>query len=204
MRNIYVVGNSKNYANWMEGELVGDMKTADLVVFTGGEDVHPDLYGETMHPATYANLDRDLFEKTEFEKARELNKPMIGICRGSQFLCVMSGGILVQHQPNPKYTHPINTYDGKELVITSTHHQAAYPFRLEEEDYRVLAWNKDDVTFRQGGDKSEMNPAYDCEIVHYPKTMCLGIQGHPESMQRSHDTITYLRDMLTKFLKKQL
>ena len=199
MRNIYVVGNSKGYANWMEGTLVSDMKDANLVVFTGGEDVHPSLYGETMNPTTSANLRRDIIERDEFNKALELKKPMVGICRGSQFLCVMSGGKLIQNQPNPAYRHEMHTHDGKTLPITSTHHQAAYPFVLEEEDYRVLAWGPS-LAFHEGGPGEILHPPYDCEIVRYFKTNALGIQGHPEAMDHKSETITYLRDKLNKFL----
>ena len=43
-RKIYVVGYGRSYANWMQGEIVPDMKDADLVLFTGGEDISSELY----------------------------------------------------------------------------------------------------------------------------------------------------------------
>ena len=39
---IYVVGGDLNYANWIsDKEFVQTPEEADLVLFTGGEDVHP-------------------------------------------------------------------------------------------------------------------------------------------------------------------
>lgn len=82
MRKIYVVGNSTGYIRWMDGELVDNMKDADLVVFTGGEDVDPQLYGDPRNPTTSSNLTRDRYEVLEFNEALELKKHIIGICRG--------------------------------------------------------------------------------------------------------------------------
>lgn len=203
-RKIYVVGHAKGYANWMEGLVVNKMEDANLVVFTGGEDVTPSLYGQPRHPMTYTNLDRDLVEKDAFNKAKELNIPCIGICRGSQLLCVLSGGLLVQDQPNPKYIHAIKTYDGKELNITSTHHQAAYPYNIPENQYKILGWTENMLKHHKDGKNQELNPPKECEIVYYPTTKCLGIQGHPEDMEMSSDTITYLRELLNKFLNESL
>lgn len=82
MRKIYVVGNSNHYSRWMEGENVLNMMSADLVVFTGGEDVSPDMYGEPHNPTTGCNLQRDRYEQLEFNEALQRKIPMIGICRG--------------------------------------------------------------------------------------------------------------------------
>lgn len=207
MRKIYVVGNSTNYANWMEGNLVNNMEEADLVLFTGGEDVTPSFYNEPQHPRTYNSLIRDNVEKIEFNKAVELNKHIIGICRGSQFVCAMSGGKLVQHQSNPSYIHDIYTYDGNILEITSTHHQAQYPWNLPEEDYEILGWTKNMLPFHEDGNQQELPMASEkeCEIVYYKQTKALGIQGHPEMMfDESHPTIIWLRELLNKHMSDTL
>lgn len=206
MRKIYIVGSAGGrYANWMEGTVVQKMKDADLVVFTGGEDVDPDFYGHPKHPFTGCNTKRDRYEQIEFNEALELKKPMIGICRGSQFLCVMNGGLLVQHQENPKYMHNITTYDGKVLEITSTHHQAAFPFNLPKESYKILGYTEKLSKFHEDGNRDEMNPEKECEIVYYPKQRCLGIQGHPEAMDiKKHPTIPYLQNMLNLFMTQKL
>ena len=97
MKKVYVVGEAKHYASFITNiKLVDDITTADIVVFTGGEDVDPSLYNAEKHPKTYSNLARDLYEKEMFEKIKP-HQLVIGICRGSQFLCVMNGGKLIQH-----------------------------------------------------------------------------------------------------------
>lgn len=153
-----------------------------------------------MHPMTYANQARDRYEMQQFTEAVKLGKHIIGICRGSQFLCVANGGHLVQHQDNPLFIHRINTYDDQELDITSTHHQAAYPFNLPKEDYQILGWTENLSPYHEDGNEEELNPPVECEIVLYPKSKCLGIQGHPEMMPITHSTIAYLRDLLNGFM----
>ena len=204
-RKIYVVGaGGSHYINWMEGQLEKNIENADLVVFTGGEDVSPDFYGHPVHKTTQYNKARDLYEKKMFDLARSLNKPCLGICRGSQFACVMSGGVLVQNQPNPYFKHMIKTYDNLELEITSTHHQAAFPYEMPKDHYKLLGWTENLLRFHVDGNDEEMNPEKEAEIVFYPKTNFLGIQGHPEMLDVNSETIVYLRGLLNKFLTQNI
>jgi GMP synthase-like glutamine amidotransferase len=209
---IYGVGGEDGYANWMNldsitdapPQIVGDMTNADLVLFTGGEDVTPAFYGEPAHDYTGSNIIRDTYERSEYRRALALGKPMIGICRGSQFLCVMNGGKLVQHQDNPRYVHDINLFDGTSVAITSTHHQAQFPWNLPSEKFVVLGWTENMLPFHENGMGQEMNPEKECEIVFYPDTKCLAIQGHPEAMGSAHPTIGVLRHMLSLFMRDKL
>lgn len=208
-RKIYIVGGGKHYANWMQGEIVPQMEMADLVVFTGGEDVDPVLYGELTHPYTSSNINRDTRELAEFDKAQSMGKHMIGICRGSQFLCVMSEGRLVQHQENPHYTHPIKLQgrDG-EIIITSTHHQAMYPYDMPSDEYKLLGYTIGISSIHQDGRQQEMigDKFPEAEICYFPKTKALGIQGHPEAMDEKKypETFAYLRELLDNHLNDKL
>jgi len=204
MRKIYVIGGSKGYANWMQGEITNKMEKANLVVLTGGEDVSPSMYGEKKHPRTGNNKQRDVEEKQEAEKAINLGIPICGVCRGSQFISsILAGGKLVQHQYNPG-NHKMKTYDGKELMVTSTHHQAQYPFNLPKTDYKILGWTKDISPYHEGGNEEEMNPPLECEVVYYPKIKALGIQPHPEYMPENHETVKYFQNLLNKLLDETL
>ena len=72
MKKIFVVGNALNYSSWIDNhKLVDKVEDADIVLFTGGEDVDPSLYGCKKHPTTYSNLQRDLEEKAIFEQVRQ-------------------------------------------------------------------------------------------------------------------------------------
>lgn len=204
-RKIYVVGGDFIYTNWMEGKLTQVMEEADLVLFTGGEDVSPSLYGEPQHYTSYISKRRDIREVEEFRKARMFNKHILGICRGSQFLCVMSGGKLVQDQSLQGHQHPIIVKGGRVLNITSTHHQAQFPFNLQDDEYEIIGWTNQLSRFHKDGNDMEMNPPKECEIVYYPETKCLGIQGHPEyPFEGREETIEYLRELLNNFLNDKL
>lgn len=72
----------------------------DGVVFTGGADLDPGLYGAGVHPATDdPRRDRDAGELALLTAALARDLPVLAICRGSQLLNVARGGDLVQHLP---------------------------------------------------------------------------------------------------------
>src|SRR5206468_3407306 len=70
---------------------------ADLVIFAGGADVDPVLYGEVPHETTCCDPKRDQQDMDLYLMCVEHGIPMLGICRGAQFLHVMNGGKLWQH-----------------------------------------------------------------------------------------------------------
>lgn len=80
---IYVVGGNTDYANWISNvELVDSPENADLVFFTGGEDVHPSIYGKKdIGHLCFTSLTRDKYEKKIFDSLRP-NQYCLGVCRG--------------------------------------------------------------------------------------------------------------------------
>ena len=189
---VFVVGGATNYANFLEeASLVNRVEDADVVLFTGGEDVDPSLYGCEKDRYTHSNKKRDLAEKKIFESVKP-TQLCLGICRGSQFLCVMNGGILVQHCWNHAigYTHEIS--DGDTLYqITSTHHQMQYPYNLNGVDYDVLFTTEQRRSHEYVGEKIDQDTIIkngEPEIVLYHKEgfpKCLAVQGHPEMIPDS-------------------
>ena len=78
-------------------KLVKDIEKADLVVFAGGEDISPSIYGGIRSPLTESpNTLRDMEEVEIFTRARKKGIPMVGICRGAQLLCALSGHKIFQ------------------------------------------------------------------------------------------------------------
>ena len=89
--------------------------TLSVQEMPGGADIPPAEYGEEAHE-TVEPLDEDRFR---FEKAlvhawiEKTDKPLLGICLGSQWINVASGGSLVQDIPSEfnvnhrDTTHPI-------------------------------------------------------------------------------------------------
>jgi putative glutamine amidotransferase len=84
--------------------LEGIEETIDAVdglIFSGGSDLDPTLYGQEPHPETAGVVrERDSAELALLEAALERDLPVLAICRGSQILNVALGGDLVQHIPD--------------------------------------------------------------------------------------------------------
>ena len=76
-------------------------ETCNGFLFTGGQDVSPELYG--MKDATgtiVASPERDKLESLLLSKALQADKVVLGICRGLQFINVFLGGTLWQDLPS--------------------------------------------------------------------------------------------------------
>ena len=72
----------------------------DGLLFSGGSDLDPGLYGADAHPETNGiRPERDRAELALLEAALARDMPVLAVCRGSQVLNVARGGDLVQHLP---------------------------------------------------------------------------------------------------------
>lgn len=122
------------------------IRECDGLLFPGGQDVDPALYGEAIRPECGELCPaRDGMEAALLDAALRLNKPVLGICRGLQFLNVHTGGTLYQdldaerpgcaHRMERPYDRPAHTvtieresplYDivgRREYGVNSCHHQ---------------------------------------------------------------------------------
>jgi len=117
----------------------------DGLIFSGGSDLDPELYGQEPHPETDGVVrERDSAELALLQAALARDVPVLAICRGSQILNVARGGDLVQHLPEVvgdekhKHTpgawadHDVEIEDGTRLgellggdraPVKSHHHQ---------------------------------------------------------------------------------
>lgn len=74
--------------------------TLDGVIFAGGPDIDPVLYGQEVDPdCGRINRLRDDLELKLFAEAARRKLPVFGICRGIQLINVAMGGTMVQHIP---------------------------------------------------------------------------------------------------------
>ena len=89
----------------------------DGILFTGGVDIHPKLYGEEIDPKCGEIADaRDDFEGRLMEVVEQYDIPVFGICRGIQTINVLCGGSLYQHKDNHRgVTHDVNIVEGTRL-----------------------------------------------------------------------------------------
>jgi putative glutamine amidotransferase len=84
-----------------EGDVETTLDAIDGIVFSGGSDLDPGLYGADPHPETTGiREDRDRAEVALLQAALARDMPVLAICRGSQVLNVALGGDLVQHVPD--------------------------------------------------------------------------------------------------------
>lgn len=203
-KKVYVVGPSVGYSRFIKNmTLVNRIEDADVVLFTGGEDISPELYGCKIHPQTWYNNKRDSMEVSMFKKVRP-DQLVYGTCRGIQLICAMYGGILVQDCDNHWGGRHKITNGTRTLTTNSLHHQMQYPFNLPKEDYEILYWSKDVSTYYHGDgiDSSVIRSNCEPEIVVYHRPgmpVCLGVQGHPEMMPESE-----LADLTNELIDKYL
>ena len=94
----------------------------DGLVFSGGADLDPDLYGADPHPETNGvRADRDRAELTLLQAALERDMPVLAVCRGSQVFNVARGGDLVQHLPDvvgdEKHKHTPGVFADHDVTV---------------------------------------------------------------------------------------
>ncbi len=80
----------------------------DGMLFSGGNDLDPALYGESWHPkAGPIDPDRQRFELALLAEVEKRRTPALGVCLGSQLMNVYRGGSLNQFLPDVPRDHPI-------------------------------------------------------------------------------------------------
>jgi gamma-glutamyl-gamma-aminobutyrate hydrolase PuuD len=83
-----------------DGAVDDTLDALDGVIFSGGSDLDPTLYGQEAHPETKGFVaERDRAELALLQAALVRDMPVLAVCRGSQVLNVALGGDLVQHLP---------------------------------------------------------------------------------------------------------
>ena len=73
------------------------LESLDGLLLQGGTDVAPHSYGEEpLRPEWAGDIVRDRYETELIKVAMDMNRPVLGICRGHQILNVALGGTLYQ------------------------------------------------------------------------------------------------------------
>src|ERR1700733_1224354 len=73
----------------------------DGLIFAGGGDVEPTLYGGIQHEMIYGvDAERDQSELALARRVATSEVPTLGICRGHQLVNVALGGTLHEHLPD--------------------------------------------------------------------------------------------------------
>jgi putative glutamine amidotransferase len=190
--------------------LTSDIKVIEQIVsmcdgfiFTGGQDVEPKLYSERKISACgECSPERDAMEVLLLDHIIELDKPILGICRGIQLINAALGGTLWQDIPSqfsdtvvhcqkPPYDVPSHEvyidygtplhelFKTDELPVNSYHHQG---IRLLSDELIPMAKAPDGLI----------------EAVYSPKHKFLrAVQWHPEfSYTRDDNSLNIFKDFI--------
>lgn len=164
----------------------------DGILLSGGQDVQPELYGETPQPHCGEVAPcRDKLDRYAFESALDQDKPILGICRGCQAMNVFAGGSLYQdltidfgteenhrmvepfnrtvHQMIPQSGTVLAELLGEEIFeVNSIHHQG---IKRLAEPFDIMAVSPDGII----------------EAIYMPKRRFVwGVQWHPELLYQNH------------------
>ena len=204
LKTIILSKASENYIKWLEDDntIILDAYTirntdsilelADGIILTGGEDINPLLYNDTINLALCGdiNYERDTLELKLFDFAFENKIPLIGVCRGMQMMNVARGGTLygdipteigtkVIHRNNGEVNHEIVICDTSTLIfplgtdtimVNSWHHQG---LKIMPNHLRVIARAFDGLPEAVVMDKS----------IH---PFMIAVQFHPERLGKEN------------------
>ena len=167
------------------GDVEKIIRQLDGMLFSGGVDVDPALYGAEREPECGpADQRRDALESEIFRICMDLRLPMLGICRGCQFINARLGGNLVQDVPKrfgkvhqmPK--NGASAFDHDVRVVPGT-----MLFRLMDGDIRVDSYHHQCVDrLADGLIPSAYAPEGFIEAYEAPEgePFLMAVQWHPE------------------------
>jgi len=199
-------GKYENYRRWIAMEPgievvklsfhdqnAAEAKSCDGVLFSGGEDVHPSLYGKPEFVQEFELKEiipaRDQFEYELIKNTLESKKPVLGICRGLQLINVYLGGTLLPDIPSLSQSTAHGKISGQDRLhdirvetlsmlhditgrenglVNSAHHQAV---DKPADHLRISAF----------GESSIIEALEWKDPLH--KSWLLLVQWHPERMQ---------------------
>ena len=172
-----------------------------FLIIWGGGDIHPSLYGRPNVASQVGATPsaRDFAEVALFKQAQLAGVPIVGVCRGAQLACALNGGILVQDIDGHFNTHPITTIEGEVVLASSLHHQMMGLWNTKHE---LFAWTSEPRSRDYIGiTKEELKLIGDIEpeIVYFPESRCLAIQGHPEFVDPFHPFNKLTRKLLNRY-----
>jgi putative glutamine amidotransferase len=173
------------------------LKQADGIIISGGEDVHPSLYGKAGEINRCGEIDtrRDSLEQKMILYAIKNKIPLLGVCRGQQIINVTNGGTLIIDIPDDKgslYLHR-DIRKNAEHMSTRTYHRI-YPrkntmlYQIIQSDSSSVHSNHHQAVDNLAGGFAGSSYSKDMiiESIELSDTLThpfiLGVQWHPEAM----------------------
>jgi putative glutamine amidotransferase len=177
----------------------------DGICLSGGPDLDPSGYGAEPHPAlgpTEPELDR--FELAVARRADAREMPILAICRGTQALNVVRGGILHQHlpeisteiahrqrTPGQETSHPVAIEAGSKLAAAIGDGSIEVGDELDVNSFHHQAIDR----LGEGLRVSARAPDGTIEAVEDPdRPFLIGVQWHAETLvHRSYEAALFRR-----------
>ena len=177
----------------------------DGLLISGGDDVHPQTYGAEPTVSKRTDSDVDRFEIALIEAAREVDKPVLAICRGLQILNVALGGTLHQEVTSDGGVHELITENTDPEEMNARRHVV----RFEPDSILSKLYGSDEAKVNtlhhQGIDRLAedliVEGQTDDGLVEAARCKgdwwALGVQWHPERMDLDHrQLLTAFRDQM--------
>lgn len=154
-------------------DTVTDPSLYDGLILPGGGDISPRFYNEPDKHCEGVSFVFDQLEYRVLDAFVKADKPVLGICRGMQFINVYFGGTLFQdidgHRMTDGGLHKVITVPhasyarvfNHEMMVNSTHHQAV---KTLGEGLEVFAKAEDGTV----------------EGINHVNNKIIGVQWHPE------------------------
>lgn len=163
----------------------------DGLLFSGGADLDPALYGQPLDGSTDIEPGRDVLELAAWRAAAERGRPVLGICRGIQAINVFAGGSLIQHldgHASPAYGsgpanhHPIRVRRASRMarILRPTD---PGDFVVRVNTYHHQGFSREQLASGLAMAATATHPAGEIvEAIESAGTgqLILGIQCHPE------------------------
>ena len=178
--------------------------TLDGLLFSGGNDLDPSLYGETYHPkAVPIDPARQKFELALMAEVERRRMPALGICLGSQLMNVYRGGSLTQFIPD----------ENRAPTIEHRKTDNIYPrhsVKVNSDSLVAQAVGKTDIDANSSHKQAIKNVGRDLRIIGIAPDgiiegiedpslpLFLGVQWHPERLHQEQDHLALFKLLVEK------
>jgi putative glutamine amidotransferase len=179
----------------IEDDVEQILSMLDGIVFSGGGDINPLLFNEEPHASLgEVTPSRDIVELKIASRALELDKPILGICRGAQILSIVAGGTIYQdiHNQYGKTVLQHSQIAPKEHCSHTVHveqnsllHSIVGSDTIQVNSYHHQSINQMPTGFRRSGVASD---GIIEAIEGVGKKFVLGVQWHPEQLAMVGDS----------------
>ena len=146
---------SSNYVDWIskENTIILDAYTivntdsilalADGIVLTGGEDINPLLYKDSVNLKVCETINdrRDTLELKLIKYAFENQIPLVGVCRGMQLINVATGGTLYGDIPSQLGTEVVHRNNGEVMHEITLTEECPQIFPKGTNTFMVNSWH---------------------------------------------------------------